>query len=167
MSRQPTTVRLRRAVAVAARGDRGAWSVEVAGFFLPCMLLAIVVVTAAFHLAISRMDLDSASAAAARAASLQRSPTAATAAARQAAENDLADRSITCATLVVGVDTSRWQRGGSVTVTVTCTVDLSTLAMMNVIPGRMTSSSTSTAPIDTYRSVAWGAVGQPPVGGPA
>ncbi|SCL25917.1 hypothetical protein GA0070624_3202 [Micromonospora rhizosphaerae] len=165
MSNRPTTVRRRRSLASAVRGDRGAWSVEVAGFFLPCMLLAIVVVAAAFQLAISRLDLESASAAAARAASLQRSSTAATAAARQAAENDLAGRSITCARLVVAVDTSRWQRGGSVTVTVTCTVNLSTLAMMNAIPGQMTASSTSTAPIDTYRSVALGAVGDRPAAG--
>lgn len=163
MSNRPTAVW--RRLTAAARGDRGSWSVEVAGFFLPCMLLAIVVVAAAFQLAISRLDLESASAAAARAASLQRSATAATTAALQAAETNLAGRSITCAELVVEVDTSRWQRGGSVTVTVTCTVNLSTLASMNAIPGQMTASSTSTAPIDTYRSVALGAVGDRPAAG--
>ncbi|GAA1883957.1 hypothetical protein [Asanoa iriomotensis] len=167
MSLRSTSARFRRTLA-RARGDRGAWSVEVAGFFLPCMLLAIVIVAAAFQLAVSRLDLESASASAARAASLQRSGAAATAAARQAAEDDLSGRSITCATLVVDVDTSRWQRGGTVTVTVTCTVNLSTLAMMRAIPGRMTASSTSTAPIDTYRSVALGgAADRPPAGVPA
>ncbi|MGI5213350.1 hypothetical protein [Plantactinospora sp. CA-290183] len=153
MPNQPTTRRCRRLTS-AARGDRGAWSVEVAGFFLPCMLLAIIVVAAAFQLAISRLDLESASAAAARAASLQRSSAAATTAARHAAETDLAGRSITCATLAIEVDTSRWQRGGSVTVTITCTANLSTLAMTTAIPGQLTASSTSTAPIDNYRSVA-------------
>jgi hypothetical protein len=154
MPARAVTAWRRLTAAAAARGDRGSWSVEVAGFFIPCMLLAIVVVAAAFQLAISRLDLESASAAAARAASLQRSAAAATTAAEQAAESDLSGRAITCADLVVTVDTSRWQRGGTVTVTVQCTVDLSTLAMANAIPGQMTASSTSTAPVDTYRSVA-------------
>jgi hypothetical protein len=159
MPARPGNAWRRLTAAAVSRGDRGSWSVELAGFFLPCMLLAIVVVAAAFQLAISRLDLESASASAARAASLQRSAAAATTAAEQAAESDLAGQSITCAELVVTVDTSRWQRGGSVTVTVQCTVDLSTLAMMNAIPGRMTASSTSTAPVDTYRSVALSADG--------
>jgi len=146
------------------RGDRGSVSVELAGFVLPAMLLTIIIVAAGFNLALSRLDLESASAAAARAASLQHSAPAASAAARQAVEADLAGRSITCAELTVTTDTSRWRRGGSVTVTVRCTVDLSTLARMSGIPGRLTATSVSTAPIDTFRNLASAAV--PALAGP-
>jgi len=139
------------------REDRGSVSVELAGFVLPAMLVAIVIVTAAFTLSISRLDLESASAAAARAASLQRGPAAAVTAARQAAEADLAGRSVTCANLRVDTDTSRWRRGGSVTVTVRCTVSIAGLARMSGIPGSFTATSTSTAPIDTFRNLARGA----------
>lgn len=135
------------------RDDRGSVSVELAGFVLPAMLLTIVIVAAAFNLSISRIDLETASAAAARAASLQRSPAAAVTAARQTAEADLAGRAITCATLTVTTDTSRWGRGGTVTVTVECTVSMATLSRMSGIPGSFTATSTSTAPIDTYRQV--------------
>ena len=144
---------LHLAIRLARRADRGSVSVELAGFVLPAMLLVIVIVAAAFNLSISRLDLESASAAAARAASLQRSAPAAVTAARQAAEADLAGRSITCAQLTVTTDTSRWRRGGSVTVSVGCTVDLSTLARMSGIPGSFTATSTSTAPIDTFRNI--------------
>jgi Flp pilus assembly protein TadG len=125
----------------------------VAGFVLPVMLLAVIAVAAAFHLSIARLDVQSAAAAAARAASLQRSATTATTAAWNAAAADLAGRAITCATLDVSVDTSRFTRGGSVTVTVTCQVNLSTLTRTSGIPGQHTAIATSTAPLDTYRQV--------------
>lgn len=141
-----------------ARDDRGSVAVEVAGFVLPVMLLAVLAVAAAFHLSISRLDVQSAAAAGARAAALQRSATAAVTAAWDAAAADLAGRAVTCATLDVAVDTSRFTRGGSVTVTVTCQVDLSTLTRTTGIPGRYTARASSTAPVDTYRNIAtaWG-----------
>lgn len=133
--------------------DRGSVSVETAGFILPALLLCVIIIAAAFNLSVSRLDLESASAAAARAASLQRTPGAAATAARQAAADNLAGRSITCASLQVTVDTSRWQRGGSVSVTVACTVTMGNLARMSGIPGSYRATSTSTAPLDTYRNV--------------
>lgn len=137
------------------RRDRGgATTVEIIGFFFPMMLISIMVVAAGFNLSVSRLDLESASAAAARAASLQRNPTAAATAATQAAQSNLAGRAITCADLQVQTDVSQFRRGGSVTVTVTCTVRLADLARMNsAIPGSLTATSTSRAPIDTYRRV--------------
>jgi Flp pilus assembly protein TadG len=129
-------------------------SVELAGFVLPAMLLAVIAVAAAFHLSVARLDVESAAASAARAASLQRSPTTAVTAARDAAAADLAGRTVTCAVLDVAVDTSRFARGGSVTVTVTCQVDLATLTRTTGIPGHYTATATSTSPIDTYRQVA-------------
>jgi hypothetical protein len=77
-------------------------------------------------------------------------------AAQQAAEDDLAGRAVTCANLTVITDTSRWGRGGSVTVTVRCTVSMGALARTSGIPGSFTGTSTSTAPIDTFRQLAIG-----------
>lgn len=133
--------------------ERGAMSVEMAGFVLPGIVLALVIIYSAFNLGLSSLDVTSASAAAARAASLQRSAPAAASAARQAAADDLAARSVTCATLQVSTDTSRWRRGGSVTVTVSCTVRLRTLAGVDFIPGAMTTSASATAPLETHRSI--------------
>jgi Flp pilus assembly protein TadG len=142
----PNTLRRHRA------RDQGSASVEVIGFFFPMILMSIIVVAAAFNLSVSRLDLESASAAAARAASLQRNSAAAVTAADQAARNNLAGKAITCADLRVDTDVSQFRRGGTVTVTVTCTVRMADLARMNRdIPGTLTATSTSRAVIDLYR----------------
>jgi hypothetical protein len=58
----------------------------------------------------------------------------------------------TCSGGAVGVDVSRFIPGGSVTVEVTCTVDLSDLSVPGV-PGTTTVHASATAPVDPYRSV--------------
>lgn len=136
------------------RGDRGSIAVETAGFVLPALLVCVLIVAAAFNLSVARLDLEAASAAAARAASLQRTPDAATTAAEQAARDNLANRPVTCTDLQVTVDTSQWRRGGSVTVTLACTVTMRELARLNIVPGSYQATSTSTSPLDTYRSLA-------------
>jgi Flp pilus assembly protein TadG len=136
--------------------DRGSFAVESAGFVLPALLVCVVIVAGAFNLSVARLDLETASAAAARAASLQRSPDSAATAARQTAESNLASRDITCADLSVTTDLSRWGRGGSVTVTVQCTVSMASLARMSGIRGSFTTTSKSTSPIDTFRHLALG-----------
>jgi hypothetical protein len=128
-------------------------SIEMLGFVIPGSIFAIVVAYSAFNIGLSSIDVTSASAAAARAASQQRTAPAAVAAARQAAADNLAAGSITCTQLDVITDTSRWGRGGSVTVTVRCTVRLRTLSGLDFIPGSTATSAKSTAPIETYRSV--------------
>jgi hypothetical protein len=135
------------------RRDRGVTSIEMLGFVIPGSIAAIVVAYSAFNIGLSSIDVTSASAAAARAASQQRTAPAAVAAARQAAADNLAAGSVTCAQLDVITDTSRWGRGGSVTVTVRCTVRLRTLSGLDFIPGDMATSAKSTAPVETYRSV--------------
>jgi Flp pilus assembly protein TadG len=133
--------------------DRGTVTVELAGFVLPAMLAVIVISAGLFNLSVSRLDLEFTAAAAARAASLQRTPTAASSAALAAAGTDLAARAITCNSLSVATDVSRWRRGGSVTVTIACTVSMQRLAGITGIPGRYTKTATSTAPIDAYRRI--------------
>ena len=138
---------------VAGRRDRGVTSIEMVGFVIPASVAAIVIAYSAFNLGLSSIDVTAASAAAARAASLQRSAPAAAVAARQAAADNLAARSLTCAQLDVTTDTSRWGRGGSGTVTVSCTGRLRTLSGLDFIPATITTSARASAPLETYRSV--------------
>jgi hypothetical protein len=92
------------------------------------------------------MDLHTTAAAAARAASLQRDP----AAAQAAAETTAAHADTGCTSLIVRVDTSGFRPGGTVTATVTCTVDLSDLAGL-AVPGTTTLTATATSPVDLWR----------------
>ncbi len=128
-------------------GDRGSVSVEIA-LSLPLMVLLLFLLSAAVHLGRAAIDVNSAAAAAARAASLARTAPAAATAARNAATADLTGR---CASLSVTVDTSAFHRGGAVTVTVACTVTTHGLTGIS-LPGSVTTRAASTSPIDRYRS---------------
>jgi Flp pilus assembly protein TadG len=118
----------------------------------PAFVVLALFVVLCFRTASARIDVDAAASAASRAASLARSPAAARSAAVEAASAALAGRSVTCAALDVPVDTSEFRRGGSVTVRVECTVNLSDLGLLGVSATR-TVSGTSTAPIDVFRQV--------------
>jgi Flp pilus assembly protein TadG len=88
---------------------------------------------------------------AARAASLQRSSGAAAAAASSAAATSLAGTNTSCqGGPAVSVDTSNWVAGGSVSVTVTCTANLSDVAVPG-LPGSHTLDARATAPIERFR----------------
>ncbi len=137
-------------------GDRGSVTVEIA-LAVPLMVLLLFLLTAAVHLGRAAIDVNSAAAAAARAASLARTAPAATTAARNAATADLAAQ---CASVSVTVDTSAFHRGGTVTVTLACTVTTHGLTGINV-PGSVTTRAASTSPIDLYRTVALDAAHHP------
>jgi Flp pilus assembly protein TadG len=128
-------------------GDRGSVSVEIA-LAVPLIVVLLFLLTAAVQLGRAAIDVNSAAAAASRAASLARTAPAATTAARNAATADLAGQ---CASLSVTVDTSAFHRGGAVTVTVACTVTTHGLTGID-IPGSVTTRAASTSPIDLYRS---------------
>jgi Flp pilus assembly protein TadG len=134
--------------------ERGSVAVEIA-LAVPLMVLLLFLLTAAVHLGRAAIDVNSAAAAAARAASLARTGPAATTAARNAATADLAGQ---CASLSVSVDTSAFHRGGTVTVAVACTVTTHGLTGID-IPGAVTTRASSTSPIDLYRTVALSGTG--------
>jgi len=154
INRQQPQPRLRQRRQRNQRIDRGVVSVEMAGFVIPTMVMVMVILYCAFNLVTASIDLTTAAASAARAASLQRSAAAASAAAQTAAADDLAAHTVTCAQLTVVTDTSRWEPGGAVTVTVTCLVRLRTLSGVSFLPGALNSRASSTAPLDSYRTVA-------------
>jgi Flp pilus assembly protein TadG len=99
----------------------------------------------------ARLRLNDAAHEAARAASLTRTPAAATLAARQTATANLSAAGIDCGDLTVAVDTGDFQPGG--VVTVSCRLELSDAAALLAIGDQRTLSSTASSPIDTYRAV--------------
>jgi Flp pilus assembly protein TadG len=118
----------------------------------PLLILFLLLVVAFGRLAGARGDVDGAAAQAARAASIARDPTSATAAATQTAEAALSSEHVTCAHLAVAVDTTQFTPGGNVAVTVTCAVTLSDLTGLH-LPASETIAERFVEPIDRYRSV--------------
>jgi len=135
--------------------DTGAVSVEMAVLVLP--LAAIMAVFAIFctRLSAVRLDLNATASAAARAASMARTPQAAHEAATKTAQANLASHHHTCSPLQVSVNTSSFVRGGQVAVTITCTMSTAGLTGLG-LPGTLTGSSTAHAVIDTHRNVIGG-----------
>ena len=128
--------------------DDGGVAVEVA-LSVPFGVMLVFLVVAAFNLGRTTIDVNSAAAAGARAASLSRTAAGATVAAQDAANANLSSR---CASVSVTVDTTDFRRGGSVTVAVTCQVVTQGLTGLS-LPGSVTTEARSTSPIDVYRSV--------------
>lgn len=119
----------------------------------PLMVLALLFAVACFRLAGARLDVDAAASAAARDASLARSPAAALARAQDSAAAALSGRATTCTRLTVEVDTSAFGAGGSVAVTVACTIRVADLSGLG-LPGTTRATATARQPIDTFVGVA-------------
>ena len=136
MRAQPRTVRTDRV-------DRGSAPVEVV-LLTPVLVLLIMLAVVGGGAASLQIEADAAAAAAARAASLQRDSASATAEAEQAAKATLSDR---CGNPQVDIDADLTP-GGTVTVTVACTVDTSGLPAF----GTRTITATAASPVDTWRA---------------
>ena len=89
--------------------------------------------------------------AAARAGTLARTQAAAAGAAQQAATAALGTTSVTCRQLTTAVDTTAFRPGGFVTVTLRCSVDVSDLVGVTLLPGAVSVDGSATAPVDVYR----------------
>lgn len=118
----------------------------------PLIIVLLLVVVAFGRVTHGRAMVDQAAAAAARSASLASSPGQAAAVAERDARQTLTGAGLACTAARVSLDTSGFQPGGQITADVTCTVDLSSLAMAGV-PGRLTLTATSTAPLESYRDL--------------
>jgi Flp pilus assembly protein TadG len=133
-----------------AAGESGSVATELV-LLTPLLILMLLFVVALGRLASARLDVDGAAAQAARAASIARDPSTATAMAQQTATSALGSDGVTCGHLSVNTDTAQFAPGGSVAVTVTCSVGLSDLTGLR-LPASESISSTSTSVIDTYRA---------------
>lgn len=117
----------------------------------PVLVALLLFIVAAGRLAGARLEVNDASHAAARAATIAREADTAAADARAAAQASLADRKVTCQSVAVEVSLGSFQPGGTVAATVTCTVSLRELAMIQ-LPGSVMVSARSTEMIDYWRS---------------
>ncbi|MET8846000.1 TadE/TadG family type IV pilus assembly protein [Amycolatopsis sp. NPDC004625] len=123
----------------------------------PVLVMLLVFVAVVVHRGVdARLRLDDAAHQAARAASLQRTPTAAVTAAQATAISALADAGLVCRDAAVSTTTSS-SPGSSVVVSVRCTVDFGQAFVLGV-PGSRTLSAEATEVVDAYRS-------QPDTGG--
>jgi Flp pilus assembly protein TadG len=132
------------------RDEAGSVTAELV-LLTPLLILLLLFVVALGRLAGARLDVDGAAAQAARAASIARDPATATAIAQQTATAALGSDDVTCAQLSVNTDTALFTPGGSVAVTVTCSVSLSDLSGLR-LPASESISSRFVAVIDQYRS---------------
>jgi Flp pilus assembly protein TadG len=111
---------------MARHAERGNAALE-AVIGVPVVLLLLVVLIGAGRISGAHQLVDDAAGDAARAASEARTVPAAVDAARQAATDSLAGRGLSCEPMSVAVDTSNWQPGGTVGVTLSCTARLQDL----------------------------------------
>lgn len=115
------------------------------------LIMLLVFVTVVVHRGVdARLRLDDATHQAARAASLQRSGPAAITAARSTAQSALSGAGVACRSVQVRTN-ARLVPGRSVTVTLTCGVDLGDALILGVARQRLV-SSTASEPVDTWRS---------------
>ena len=140
----------------ATRGDgeRGSATLELA-IITPALLLLLGLIVMAGRVDLAAGTVEHAAASAAREATLARDPASAIAAARSAAAADLAAQGVTCTSSSVDVDVAGFAaalgEAATVTVTVSCTVALSDLAVPGV-PGSRTMTASATSALDRYRS---------------
>lgn len=136
------------------RSDRGSVTTEMT-VLTPLLVLLLVYVAVVVHRGVSvRLRLDAVAHQAARAASMERRSDAAIAVARSTAVTALANAGVLCESLHVGTATNSLTPGSTVTVTVTCAVDLTETLLPGLSPASL--SSTATEPVDVWRSTTQG-----------
>ncbi|MGV2915602.1 TadE/TadG family type IV pilus assembly protein [Streptomyces alfalfae] len=135
------------------KDDRGALSLE-AIILAPALILVLLLVIAFGRISSADNAVDTAARNAARAASLERSGTAASNSGAQMARNVLGQQGLECTSTSVTVSTDGFAapvgEPASTTATVRCTVRLSDIGLPG-LPGAKTMTSSFTSPIDSYR----------------
>lgn len=132
------------------RDQRGSVTAEVV-LIAPALMMLLVFVAVVVHRGVdARLRLDDAAHQAARAASLQRTPASAAAAAEATAMSALAHAGLVCRDAAVSTTTSS-RSGSTVVVSVSCTVDFGQ-ALVLALPGSRTLSATASEVIDAFRS---------------
>ena len=131
------------------RTERGSASVELV--LLTPVLVGMLCLVAAFgRVQNAHADIDAAARDAARAASIERTPTAARLAGERAAMAGLNAEGYRCDPLVVAVDTAGFAADAVVDVTIACSLRLSEVTGMG-IPASTTLTARFSEPIDRFR----------------
>lgn len=132
------------------REDRGSASSEIV-LFTPLLVMLLVFVAVVVHRGVdARLRINDVAHQAARAASLERTSTRAASQARSTATAALAAAGVACQSVTVDVAAAGLRPGGTVTVTVSCEVDLGDALVLGA--GRKRLSATAIEPVDTWRS---------------
>lgn len=131
------------------RREDGSLSTELV-LVTPVLLVLLGLVVFAGRLGGVQQRVVSAADQAARTASLRGDPDAGRAAALASVESNLGDAGVECIDLAVDVDTDSFQRGGHVTVTVTCMVGLDDVVFAG-LPGTRQYQASATEVIDLFR----------------
>ncbi|CAL9377711.1 hypothetical protein SUDANB121_00999 [Nocardiopsis dassonvillei] len=129
--------------------DRGSASVELA-LLAPALLTFAMLMVFAGRVVDARATVGEVAHAAARAASLERSPGEAAAAATSIAAAALQEQGLACSDHTTTVDHGGLTAGGAVSVTVRCTVDFSDLFGV-AFPGSQSIEGGATVAVDTFR----------------
>lgn len=132
-----------------SRSEEGSAAVELA-IVTPVLVVMLMLAVFGGRVVWAERQVQSAASAAARAASQQGSFTSAQAAAEQVVAENLDDAGVSCSEVEpLAFPDPDFAPGGQVSVTVTCTADVSSVAVVG--PGSITFSHTSTEVIDTLR----------------
>lgn len=138
------------------RDDRGSVATELT-LLTPVLIALMLFVVFCGRLADARLRVDDAAHQAVRAATLARSSSHASSDAQAIAQAALAQGGVRCQNLGVSAQLADLRPGSTVTVTVTCSVELSELALLGV-PGSTIAESTASSVVDQWR-------GSDPAGG--
>jgi hypothetical protein len=140
------------------RDDRGSESVELA-ILLPIGLLLLGALVVAGRIWLATDRISGVAGAAARNASIARSPETARSMASQGAEQALSSDGLHCTDIKVGVDTSGFTAPpgtpAAIHVDVWCTVELADIGVKG-LPGSKTLHDSATSPLDPARDLAVG-----------
>lgn len=135
------------------RSERGSVALEFA-IVAPSVLLIAGLIIFAGRWSLAQQSVNAAAAAAARAASIERSADKAKSSATVMAIATLANQGVSCGSMHVKVETSGFKVDvglpASVSATVTCDLSLGDLTAPG-FPGSMSLDASSTSPLDTYR----------------
>lgn len=129
--------------------DRGSASVELAVVTPGLMLFAMLMIFAG-RIVDASTTVDEVAHSAARAASFERTPGEAVAAATSIASVTLQEQGLACSDHTTSVDHGGLTAGGSVSVTVQCTVSFSDLLGV-AFPGSRSIEGGATVAVDTFR----------------
>lgn len=136
-----------------ARPERGHAVAIEATIIIPALVLFVALVIVLARDSLAQQAVGASASQAARAASLERSPVSARAAAESAAGSALVDAGIFCRSRQIMVDTTGLNapRGdpSSLSVTVTCVIEYD--VRLPGFPQQRSISETRRSPVDTYR----------------
>ncbi|WP_338595488.1 TadE/TadG family type IV pilus assembly protein [Saccharopolyspora sp. SCSIO 74807] len=131
------------------RDERGSVATELT-LLVPVLIILLLFVVFCGRLADSRLRVNDAAHQAVRAATLARSTSQANSDAHATAQAALSQAGLRCQDLGVSARLAGLQPGSTVTVTLTCPLGLSDLAMLGV-PGTTTATSTASSVVDQWR----------------